>query len=483
MDAAPATADNPFRLRRVTSAGHAAYAPSRFGVTGHPEDPLARASVITCLAVLTLLTSVAASDDWPQFRGRTAGAVADDPSLPDTWSLTENVVWNVEVPGRGWSSPIVWGDTIVLTATIREGGSTDAPRGLGGVSAGSDAAAHRWVVHAFDFGTGKIRWTRELRQFAPPDRKHAKNSFASATPVTDGHRIYVFFPVLGLTALDFEGRVLWTVETPKAQNRVGWGAGASPALHEDRVFITHGGEQASFLAAHDAATGRERWRVDLPVNTPYSTPYVWSHAQRTEVVLATTDKVRSFDLEGKLLWELKGMTWIAIPTPFARHDLLYVTSGFPGDSTRPAYAIRPGASGDITLKEGETANQWIAWSQPLVGPYNTSPLVYGDYYYTLLDRGFLLCHDAKTGKPIYERQRVAFDASGFTASPWAYNGKIFALSEDGETYVIQAGPQFKVLGKNPLIDETTLATPAIARGSLFIRTATRLFRISRAKRP
>jgi hypothetical protein len=169
-----------------------------------------------------------------------------------------------------------------------------------------------------------------------------------------------------------------------------------------------------------------------------------------------------------------------VPSPFAKNGLLYINSGYPGALPRPAYAVRPGASGDISLKPGETGNQYIAWYQPLLGTYNTSALVYGDYYYTLLDRGFLICHDAKTGKQNYARQRIALDASGFTASPWAYNGKVFVLSEDGDTYVVQAGPEFKLLGKNPL-NEMTLATPAVARGSVIIRTQSKLYRI--AKKP
>jgi len=156
---------------------------------------------------------------------------------------------------------------------------------------------------------------------------------------------------------------------------------------------------------------------------------------------------------------------------------VYVGSGYPGQAPRPVYAIRPGAAGDISLKVGETSNEFVVWNQPLLGTYNTSALVYGDYYYTLLDRGFLLCHDAKTGKEIYGRQRISAEASGFTASPWAYNGKIFLLSEDGDTFVVQAGPEFKVLGKNSL-NEMSLASPAVARGSLIIRTQSKLYRIA-----
>jgi outer membrane protein assembly factor BamB len=201
----------------------------------------------------------------------------------------------------------------------------------------------------------------------------------------------------------------------------------------------------------------------------WSTPVVWENDSRTEIVTAGQHKVRSYGLDGALLWELEGMFTSTIPTPVARRALVYVSSGYPGSPLRPVYAIRPGASGDISLKSGETANKFVAWHYPTLGSYNTSPLVYGDHFYTLLDRGLLLCHDARTGREVYGRRRIATDASGFTASPWAYNGKVFALSEDGDTFVIEAGPSFKLLGKNSL-NEMTLASPAIARGSLFIRT-------------
>jgi hypothetical protein len=191
--------------------------------------------------------------------------------------------------------------------------------------------------------------------------------------------------------------------------------------------------------------------------------------------------VRSYDLNGKLVWELGGMSSIVIPTPFTQFGLLYLASGYVGDQRRPVFAVRPGAAGDITLKEGERSNQHIAWFQPQAGPYNPSPLVYGDHYYTLLDRGFFTCHDARTGKEIYGKQRLDPAAGAFTASPWAYQGKIFCLSEDGETFVIQAGPEYQLIRKNSL-DEMCMATPAIARDSLLIRTASKLYRIKRMGR-
>ena len=172
------------------------------------------------------------------------------------------------------------------------------------------------------------------------------------------------------------------------------------------------------------------------------------------------------------------MSSIAIPTPFSKFGLLYIASGYIGDPLRPVYAIRPGATGNISLKQGERSNQHVAWSNPQAGPYNPSPLIYGDIYYTLYDRGFLTAHEAKTGKEVYGKQRIDPATTAFTSSPWAYNGKIFCLSEDGDTFVIQAGNDFKVVGKNSL-DELSLATPAIVRGNLIIRTASKLYRITK----
>ena len=430
-------------------------------------------------AALLMWTAAAASEDWPQFRGLSAGVAADDPALPEAWDKTQNVVWATDVPGLGWSSPVVWGDQIFVTTVVSSGPATPPQKGLfAGTMLYNAKVPHRWMVYAIDFGTGRVRWQQEVRNVVPPTPKHIKNSFASETPVTDGERVYVFFADIGLFAFDMKGNVAWVKEMAPMEREFGYGSGASPIVHKNRVYIVNDNEKKSFIAAHDARTGAELWRVDRDEESNWSTPFVWENERRTEIVTSGTGRVRSYDLDGKLLWELKGMTWINVPTPFAKHGLLYISSGWVGDALRPVYAIRPGASGDISLKEGETSNAHIAWSQRQLGTYNTSPLVYGDYFYTLFDRGFLACHDARTGKQIYGRQRIDADTSGFTASPWAYNGKIFALSEDGDTFVIQAGPEFKVLGKNSL-DEMALATPAVTRGSVILRTQSKLYRIAK----
>jgi outer membrane protein assembly factor BamB len=262
------------------------------------------------------------------------------------------------------------------------------------------------------------------------------------------------------------------------KTRYGWGTAASPILHEGRVYIVNDNDDASYLLALDKKTGAEIWKVDRQEKSNWSTPYIWTHDGKSEIVTTGTGRVRSYDLDGKVLWEFGGMSSIAIPTPFAKHGLLFISSGYVGDAVRPVWAVKPGAKGDITLPKGETSSAFIAWYNGTAGPYNPSPLVYGDYYYTLMDRGFLTCHEAKTGKEIYGKQRLDQASQAFTASPWAYNGKIFMLSEDGDTFVVEAGTEYKLLWKNSL-NEMTMATPAVAKNSLIIRTAGRLYKIGK----
>ncbi|MBM3776820.1 MAG: serine/threonine protein kinase [Acidimicrobiia bacterium] len=433
-------------------------------------------SIIPTILLTLALGAPLAADNWPLFRGESAGVATDDPRLPERWNATENVIWRTEIPGLGWGSPVIWGDHVFLTSVVSPE-PTEAPKpGLYLGNGATPSAPHRWMVYDIDAATGKVRWEREVHRAPPGVSRHLKNSYASETAVTDGERVVFYFGNLGLFAFDLRGTPLWSREIGPFRTRDDWGPAASPALHDGRVYVVHDNEEQSFLAAFDANTGRALWRVNRDEGSNWSTPFVWKHDLRTEIVTAGSDRVRSYDLSGTLLWEFRGMSSITIATPFTRHGLLYISSGYIGDAARPTYAIRPGASGDISLKDGERANAFIAWADPTGAPYNPTPLVYGDIHYSLHDRGFFEARDARTGKEIYPRRRVATEASGFTASPWAYNGRVFALSEDGDTYVIQAGPEFEVVATNPL-GEMALATPAIADGSLFIRTVSALYRI------
>ena len=431
------------------------------------------------LVGLVLLPPVpVAAQEWTQFRGPgAAGAVADNPALPERWSAGENVAWRTPLPGLGWSSPVVANGLVVLTTVVSDG-DVEAPEGgwYGGGERDTPSDVHHWLVYALDLATGEPRWRTEVHRGVPRTSHHLKNTFASETPVSDGERFYVLFGNVGLYALDPDGAVLWSRELPPVRTRNGWGTAASPVLHDGRLYLVVDSEEQSYLAALSAETGAELWRADRAEGSNWSTPFVWEHAERTELVTTGTDRIRSYDLEGNLLWELSGMSSIVIPTPIAAHGLLYLESGYIGDFFRPVYAIRPGAAGDITPAEGESANGFVAWSLEQGGSYHPSPLVYGDHYYTLLDRGLMTCHDARTGAEVYGRQRIDV-GQAFTASPWAYNGKVFALSEQGTTYVIEAGPEFRILAENAL-DEFTMATPAILDDSLIIRTAEAVYRIA-----
>lgn len=415
--------------------------------------------------------------NWPQFRGAGSPGLADHPGLPDRWSTNENVAWRTGVPGRGWSSPIIWGNRVFLTTVISDTELETPKKGLylGGERKEIPQATNRWLVLGYDLDSGRELWRREAHAGMPPNRLHLKNTYASETPVTDGERVFAYFGNVGLFCYDLVGKPLWFTNWPVVKTRAGWGAAASPALHRDRLFIVNDNDEKSFVVALDTKTGRELWRAERDEKSNWATPFVWQNEQRTELITCGTKRVRSYDLDGKLLWELGGMSSIVIPTPFARSGLLYLGSGYVLDSVRPLFAIKPGAAGDISLKPGETNNAFIAWHQPTAAPYNTSPLVYGDYLYVLYDFGFLGSYQALNGRAVYEKQRIReTGVTAFTASPWAANGKVFALSEEGDTFVFQAGSEYKLLHKNSLA-EMCMATPAIVGDRLLIRTISNLY--------
>jgi outer membrane protein assembly factor BamB len=418
-----------------------------------------------------------AEGNWPQFRGPEGLGVAEGAGLPEQWTATENVAWKTDIPGRGWSSPVVWGNRVFLTTVVNTGESEAVKKGLyfGGERNKAPDAVHQWKVLCLDLESGKVLWEKQVHEGKPATPIHIKNSYASETPVTDGERVYVCFGNLGVWCFDMEGKELWTKPIEPHKMSFGYGTAASPVLHGERLYLINDNDEASYLLALDKKTGNEVWRVARDEKSNFCTPCVWTNDQRTEIVTAGTGQARSYDLDGKLLWSLKGMSSITIPTPFAYKGLVYVTSGYVGSKRRPLFAIRPGASGDISLTEGQTANAGIAWSHPLAGPYNPSVLACNDRIYVLYDSGNVACFNAADGAVVYERTKIP-EARGFTASPWAYNGKIFCINEDGVTFVLKAGDALELLHKNPLAeDDMGMASPAIVGDKLLIRTSARLY--------
>jgi outer membrane protein assembly factor BamB len=440
--------------------------------------PSTRCSLYACVLCIWLAWPTNAADNnWPQFRGADARGVSDNNALPVKWSATENVAWKTDLPGRGWSSPIVWGDRVFLTAVINSGEAEEPKKGLyfGGNRPKPDSI-HKWMVYCLDLNSGSIIWEKQVHEGPPDSGIHVKNSFASESAVTDGERVYACFGNLGIFCFDFNGESVWEKRLEAHDTRYGWGTAASPVLHENRLYFVNDNDEDSYLLALDSASGDEIWRVARDEKSNWATPFIWQNDQRTEIVTPGTGMVRSYDLDSNLLWEFNGMSSITIATPYADKGLLYVSSGYVGDRRkRPIFAIKPGASGDISLGKDETSNEWIQWCQKLAGPYNPSTLIYDDRLVVLYDFGFIASFNPTDGAEITAKKRIP-QGKGFTSSPWGYAGKVFCLNEDGMTFVMDSTDGLEILYKNKLAeDDMAMATPAFAGDRLLIRTSARIY--------
>jgi outer membrane protein assembly factor BamB len=422
--------------------------------------------------------SLAVENNWPQFRGADSRGVSDNEGLPVKWSATENVAWKTDLPGRGWSSPIVWGDRVFVTSVVNSGTTEEPKKGLyfGGDRPELPDSVHQWIVYCLELKSGKILWQKQVHEGKPQTAIHLKSSYASETPITDGERVYAYFGNIGVFCFDFEGELIWDKRLEPHKTRNGWGTAASPVLHEDRLYLVNDNDEDSFLLALDSETGNEVWRTQRDEKSNWATPFIWKNAHQVEIVTPGTGQLRSYSLAGELLWHFKGMSSITIAMPFEHNGLLYVSSGYVGDrKSRPIYAIKPGATGDISLAEDETSNDSIAWCRKMAGPYNPSTLIYEDRLYVLYDFGFIACFNPTNGEPVFEKQRVP-QGRAFTTSPWGYDGKVFCLNEDGVTYVMKSGDELDILHKNTLADDDmAMATPAIVGNRLLIRTSARIY--------
>ena len=441
------------------------------------------ASFMAFLVVFDISAQDVSAQQVERFRGSDAtGVSADDPRLPDEWTTEQNVRWKATVPGWGWSSPIVSGNRVFVTSVVNDEEYEEPQAGLylGRGRQEPPDGTHHWMVYCYDLNNGALLWSTETHSGAPQIPRHPKSTYASETPVTDGERLYVLFGDVGLYCLNLDGELIWSQEIEPKKTLFGYGAAASPVVVNDLVVMVYDNMEESYVAAYDKQTGEERWNVPRDEISTWATPFVWKHDQRTEIVIPGREKSRAYDLEGNLLWSLSGpMSNLVIPSPFASNGLLYITSGYIGDKERPVYAIRPGASGEIEVEDEASTHEKLAWYLPQGGPYNTSPIVYRDRYYTLYDRGFLTSHNATTGEEVFGKQRFAPGAS-FTASPWAYNGKLFFLSETGDTYVVESNDEFTLLKTNSL-DELCIATPYVSQGNLLIRTASKIYCLGNAE--
>jgi len=422
--------------------------------------------------VLTSSAGAVTESAWPQWRGPSGQGVSNEKNLPAEWTATKNIKWKTAIPGRGHSSPIVWGNRIFLTTAI-EGDLVPGAKAVKHMdgdkeflhpdSVGADHK-HLFKMICIDRDSGKIAWEQTAFEGTPYDNRHRKSSFASSTPTTDGKYVYAFFGTEGLYAYDMSGKLMWKADLGKL-GTVGMGTGTSPILYDNLLILQCDEENgaASFIVGLDKQTGKEVWRTARKVQVSWSTPLLVRTDKRAELVTSGSEFVIAYDpASGKELWRHKGVESNAIPSPVASSDLVFISAGFPA---KVAMAIKLGSTGDLA--------DAVVWKYNKGTAYVPSPILYGDYLYLTSDRGVLTCLDAKTGEVKYEGGRVPVPAS-FTASPVAVDGKILMTSEDGDTFVVKAGPKHEVVATNS-VGEPVYASPAIADGHIFIRGERNLY--------
>jgi outer membrane protein assembly factor BamB len=381
---------------------------------------------------------------WPRWRGPSGQGLVEGSGYPDEWSDTKNVLFRAAVPGSGNSSPIVFGDRIFLT-TAREGG-----RELSLLSYRRSDLSLLWEAAVPADGVEHV---------------HEKNGHASATPVTDGQRVFASFGSQGFAAFDYEGKILWHRKLGALSNY--HGSAGSPILYRASVILYQDQETGSFVAAFDQKTGETVWQTARTATVGWGTPVVVRAGGRDELVVSSQHAVNAYDASsGELLWTVKGNKFEVIPTPVVGHDLLFCSSGRSG----PTLAIRPGGTGDVTSTH-------VVWSSPKGSPFVPSPIVAGDYLYMVNDiLSVVTAYDARTGKLAFQGRLGSEKKESFSASPVAVDGKVFFTNDDGETFVLEAGSEFKLLRVNRL-GKRTLASPALVDGRWYFRTEDELLAI------
>lgn len=413
---------------------------------------------------------------WPSFRGPEASGIREGIELPETWNVPEgrNVRWKTPVPGLSHCSPVVWGDRVFIATAVRTAGPAELKVGLyGSIGAVPDEGEHEWRVLCYNLRDGKLLWERTACRGVPKSLRHPKATHANSTMATDGEQVVAFFGSEGLYCYDVRGRLQWKRDfglldagyfaVPAAQ----WGTASSPLIAGDKVLVQCDVQKGSFLAALRLKDGTDAWRTPRGDVPTWSTPAVVRAGGRDQVVVNGFRHIGGYDLaSGRELWRMKGGGDIPVPTPIHSQGLIFLTNAH--GRMAPVYAIRPTASGDITLADGMTSNEHVAWSTARDGGYMQTPIAYNGRLYVCRDNGVLTCFNAGTGERLYQ-ERLGATPAGFTASPVAGAGRVYFTGEQGEVHVLRDGPAFQRLGLNPL-GETCLATPAIAGDVLLFRT-------------
>jgi outer membrane protein assembly factor BamB len=452
--------------------------------------------VLLCAAIATWNGQAAVVDYWGQWRGPLGTGEGPKTEPPLKWSGTENVKWKVKIPGRGTGTPIIWGDQVFIQTAIPvdkkvadypsavagdilaaqqgpgQGGQGQGRRRGGGGGGGrgeKPTEEHQFVILSIDRKTGKTLWQQTARQEVPHEGHHQDHTFSSASAVTDGEQVFAYFGSRGLYAYDMNGKLQWSKDFGDMSTRMGFGEGSSPALHKETIVVNWDHEGEDFVVALNKRTGEELWRQARDEATSWSTPLIVEHNGQPQVVVAAAKKVISYDLKtGQVVWECTGLTGNVIPTPIYHDGMVYVTSGFRGNAL---LAIKLGRSGNLDDTDA------IVWKHGKATPYVPSPVLYdGKLFVTSHNNPIISCFDAKTGKPLFEEERLT-GPQGLYASPVAANDRIYVVGRNGTAVVLKNSDKLEVLATNPL-GEKVDASPALVGNELFLRGHEHLYCIA-----
>ncbi len=428
-------------------------------------------AVCSCLGATLLASTVVAedkafeqqrADNWHQWRGPLATGEAPRANPPVHWNAQTNIKWKTLLPGEGSATPIVWGDQIFILAAIKTERMTDTPAEADETAKTTPPSNYyRFVVLSIDRKTGRIRWQQVATEEVPREGQHFTNTYASASPITDGKRLYVSFGSRGIYCYDLDGELLWKQNLGTMRTRYGWGEAVTPALYQDTLIVNWDHEDQSFIVALDAATGETRWKADRDEPTSWATPLIVPRQNQTQVIVNGTNRVRSYDLtNGEVIWECGGQTINAIPSPVLFEDTAIVMSGYRGAA---AFAIPLEARGDIT------GTSTVRWSHGRHTPYVPSPLLVGErLYFTAANNGILSCLNLRDGATLFGPERLSAVANVY-ASPLAASGRIYITGRDGTTLVLKQSDKLEELATNRL-DDPIDASPVAVGNQLFLRS-------------
>ncbi|HKY05787.1 MAG TPA: PQQ-binding-like beta-propeller repeat protein [Blastocatellia bacterium] len=416
------------------------------------------------------------SENWSAFRGPNARGVAEGHPTATTWDAEKsvNIKWKTEIPGLGHSSPVTWGNRVFVTTAVSVGSTPTFRPKDGGIDSANDNVKHSWRVYCLDKRDGRVIWERVAHEGVPRARRHLKASQVNSTPATNGQVLVAVLGSEGLFCYDLNGKLLWREDLGLLDPGYAgdltsqWGYASSPVIYKNLVIVQCDIQTKPFMAAYDIKTGKRVWRTERNELPSWGTPTVYEGKSRTELITNSPGYIRGLDpATGRELWRFfDDNTQVKVPTTIVAHDLIFATGGNPRG--RPIYTFRPGGTGEI--KESS-----LAWRAPRGSSYTTTPLVYGDYLYICADNGVLTCYNARTGGQIYQ-QRIGDRGATFSASPVAADGKIYCASEDGDVYVIKAGPAYELLATNSM-GSPLMATPAISDGLIIVRAQNHVFGI------